>query len=160
MDKWIPIKGYENDYLIDIEGNIMSKRTSKLLTHSTDTPGYKYVRLNQKNHTIHRLIAIHFIPNPENKRCVNHINGIKTDFSINNLEWCTHAENMRHATDMGLNYGLKRGSNSKAKKIINIKTGEVFDCGISACETTEFKYCTFLAMLSGRFKNKSDFRWL
>jgi hypothetical protein len=51
---------------------------------------------------IHRALAIAFIPNPENKKTVNHINAIKEDYSIENLEWCTSKENTAHAIGMGL----------------------------------------------------------
>ena len=53
---------------------------------------------------IHRAIALAFIPNPENKPCINHKDGNKLNNSIDNLEWCTHQENMIHAGKTGLLY--------------------------------------------------------
>ena len=79
------------------------------------------------NVRVHRLLAMAFIPNPENKPHINHINGIKSDNSLDNLEWCTHQENMLHAYSIGLNrvseYQKKqtslanRGSNAKHAKL-------------------------------------------
>jgi hypothetical protein len=73
------------------------KLKGKLKTITTNTQGYSYVSFNEGNVVVHRLVALTFIPNPKNKRCVNHINGIKTDNRVENLEWNTNSENNQHA---------------------------------------------------------------
>lgn len=64
--------------------------------------GYPTVPLGEKHVTIHRLVALAFIPNPKNLLCVNHKNGIKTDNRVENLEWCTNQQNKDHAMNNGL----------------------------------------------------------
>lgn len=100
---WLPIKGYEGLYEVSRIGvKRLGNSNNKKEKHIKPTfkLGYPCVRLSKENISksfrIHRLVAIAFIPNPENKKCVNHINAIKTDFNPENLEWCTHKENTAH----------------------------------------------------------------
>lgn len=106
------------DYLVSSEGEIFSKKSGewlKLVTQQ-DNRGYMTVKLgtgkrNPKRHKVHRLIALAFILNPENKPQVNHKNGVKTDNRVENLEWVTVSENVQHAFDTGLKKGLKGKTN-------------------------------------------------
>lgn len=103
---WKDIVNYEGLYQISNYGRVKSIPRGRrlyvvILTILTDKYGYTKVALTRDRKstqfTIHRLLSTAFIPNPENKPCVNHINGIKNDNRIENLEWCTYSENILHA---------------------------------------------------------------
>ena len=91
------IQDYPN-YLIYSDGKIWSKYLKgRFLKPSVNSCGYLHLRLckdgKPKNMTIHRLIALHYIPNPENKEMVDHIDRDRQNNNINNLRWVTHGEN-------------------------------------------------------------------
>lgn len=88
-----------------LDGQIIGKR-GKLMVGHVDRCGYREVLFSENGKTnqyrVHRLIAETFIPNPMNLPCVNHKDGNKLNNSVDNLEWCTHAENTLHAYRTGL----------------------------------------------------------
>lgn len=100
-----PILGYESLYDISNTGIVYSLKTdtkNECVLKPFYVKGYASVKLSKGErvdrvqHQIHRLVAIAFIPNPENKPQVNHINGIKSDNRVENLEWVTARENQTH----------------------------------------------------------------
>ena len=107
---WKDIEGYKGIYQISNEGNVKSlnriarsgkKVKEKILKKAQDKDGYILFTLckngTQKTVKAHRLVATAFIPNINNKPCVNHLNGIKNDNTVTNLEWVTVSENTQHS---------------------------------------------------------------
>lgn len=105
------VKGFEGMYVITTGGRVWSVRRKIWLSPFDVGHGYRTVTLcdhgNETDKKVHRLVAEAFIPNPENKPFVNHLNGKKWDNRVANLEWCTSRENNQHASDMGLNSQYK-----------------------------------------------------
>ena len=99
---WKPVSGFEGYYLISDGGHVWSIRRHKVLSPSIDRYGYEKVVLNKDGKmfykTIHRLVAQAFISNPYNLPTVNHINEVKTDNRVTNLEWLSVADNDNYGT--------------------------------------------------------------
>jgi len=107
------VKGFEGYYQVSNLGNIKSlgaynNRKEKLLTQEntkTKSVYYKRVKLHKNGKytrfLVHRLVAMHFMPNPKNKPQVNHIDNNTTNNTAENLEWCTASENMQHSRNQG-----------------------------------------------------------
>lgn len=102
MTEWRDVPGFEGLYKVTTEGKIYSLRRHKWITQTLDRYGYLKVVLfkNGKSTytTAHRVVASAYIPNPENKPSVNHINEDKADNRVCNLEWVTVKENDNHGT--------------------------------------------------------------
>jgi hypothetical protein len=127
----------------------------RILKPAIDSKGYERVALARskslKTYKVHRLVADSFIDNHKNKSQVNHINGIKTDNKVENLEWCTNKENAQHAVDNGL-WSYKKGHEHhrsklnkyavtvlvrmKKRGIINREIAEYFNISISCVKRT------------------------
>lgn len=101
---WKPIRQFPM-YGITAEGHVINLKTKKVKKHTIDHKGYPRVSLyiNDKSHykLVHRLLAETFIPNPDNKPIVHHINGDPADCNLANLVWVTHAENVQDGFDRG-----------------------------------------------------------
>jgi hypothetical protein len=126
-ESWKDINGYNGAYQINNNGRVRSLKNKQgirkkplILKQGFNIMGYRYILLHKKgknkNHSIARLVASHFVKNPHNKPHVNHIDGIKTNNNYINLEWVTEAENSRHAVNMGL---VKRGEEHSQPKLTN-----------------------------------------
>ena len=111
MEEWRDIAGYEGVYQVSNKGRvkrIVATHTTKPMMRKPTLAGagYPSILLSKdgvaRRYNVHRLVAKAFIPNPDNKPEVNHINGIKTDNRAENLEWVTVSENKLHAYRTGL----------------------------------------------------------
>lgn len=139
MIEYKEIIGYDGVYEISSDGNVISNMFNKrkVLRYGLMTSGYKMVNLKkngkQRSWSIHRLLAIHFLPNPENLPQVNHIDGNKLNNALCNLEWCTQKENIQHMYDNGLkayrplHYKGKFGAlHNRSKKVLCSNDGKEF----------------------------------
>lgn len=91
------MKEFLEGYFITKEGQVISHHRKKEIKPEVNHKGYLRVKINKKWFRVHRLVAEAFIPNSENKPCVNHINGIRDDNRVENLEWADYSENNIHA---------------------------------------------------------------
>ncbi len=168
------VKGYEGLYEVSETGIVSSKDRmivtidgktrflkKQILKPKKNSDGYLFVSLSlkgkAKNHYIHRLVAIAFVDNEENKPEVNHLNGIKTCNRSPNLAWVTHAENIQHAYDSGLaKKGLKRYN---ARKLRDKASDRIFGSIIEAAEELDINYKTLRNMLSGSNTNTTTLEY-
>lgn len=142
---WKPIKNYEGSYVISNHGRVKSlartviaknganKKYKEMIMKTRTHNGYEIINL-WKNHEmtrfyIHRLVASHFISNPDMLNMVNHIDGDKLNNYYENLEWCTAQHNIQHAKDNGLLVvnidGILQNNINNRKKVIAIKNNKV-----------------------------------
>lgn len=138
MEQWRIVPNTNGALEVSNEGRLRSNlRDGRILKPSMDQKGYLRLRMtiDRKKYSfkVHRLVAQAFIPNPEDKPQVNHIDGNKQNNRADNLEWITNKENVHHAIKNGMwesvFKGTARENESRKKPIIatNIETGECIE---------------------------------
>lgn len=103
-----------DDYEITTSGDVINKKTGRKVKPQINGRGYYRISIGKKLRFIHRLVAEKYIPNPDNKPQVNHIDGNKLNNRVENLEWVSNQENHDHAKNNGL---LKKGEECSWAKL-------------------------------------------
>ena len=165
---WKDVKDYEGLYQVSNLGRI--KRKSKIIKNGIDTKGYCYVNLSKngivKNVRVHRIVAISFIPNIENKKEINHIDGNKQNNCVSNLEWATHKENIKHAIKTNLLPKeklielSKLGVEKNKKQVAQIKNNviiAIFDSTSKAYRITKIHHISCVA--NGNRNQAGGYQW-
>ena len=151
-------------YLITRNGVVINSITNKELKPIVEKKGYLHVNLYKngirKSIKVHRLVAIAYIDNSNSYPQVNHINGIKYDNRVENLEWCNNSQNQIHAYNNGLNY-ISETSKSKISKanskiVLDTENGVFYDSMKIAAKIKGISIHTLSDYLRGKTKNKTS----
>jgi hypothetical protein len=181
---WKDVVGYKGYYKVSNLGRIKgiarliktgkNRKThlpEKIKVKGLNTWGYEMLGLSKKDikkmYSVHRLVALAFIPNPENKREVNHKNGIKTDNRVENLEWLTPKENTRHAFDVlhvkGSMLGKKGKDCHNSKPVnqydMNYKFIKSFESLTHASEELGINKTCICLCCKHKIKSSAHFKW-
>lgn len=179
---WTDVPGFEGFYRVSNTGRVKSlhrtintltgkctvtgKRTvkGKVLRPKTNGSGYLFVMLckgkARKHAYIHRLVADAFIPNPEQKPQVNHVNGVKSDNHVSNLEWVTGTENSQHAYRCGLYFDIASVFRDKGVPVYDTETLTRYKTIKAAAKAIGKNYSLLRDMLKGRRVNTTSIIYL
>ena len=163
MDKY---EYFFNKYDITKEGIIINKQSKKQSKGCINNRGYRMFTCRYKNkhfrYSIHRLLAIKYIPNPNNYPIVNHIDGNKLNISLDNLEWCSYSHNTKEAVRLGLmNYNNSHGP---CKKIIQINKDtkeiiKIYNSIIEASKELKISRSSISKCCKGKYKTCGGYIW-
>ena len=170
VEVWKPIMGYEGLYEVSNLGRVKSfakDKNGKIMSPCDNSKGYKYVTLgrgSKHKYYIHRLVALHFIPNPENKPEIDHINGNPSDNRVENLRWATKLENMNNPITNKRMSDKKKGceGNNKTSVIQFDLEGNLikkWDKIKDAVEATDTNRTSIISCANGRYKTAGNSIW-
>lgn len=166
---WKDIIGYDGLYQVSNLGNVKSfncnrNKNGLILKQGISKKGYSVVWLKnnglKKTLPVHRLVALSFIQNFDNKPQVNHINGIKNDNKISNLEWVTNSENIKHAFLNGFKKFSEKRRNKMNKKVLNVENGDIYNSAKQASIIFNINYQSLCNQLNGHRKNYTTLKYL
>ena len=155
---WRPVEGYMGRYEVSNFGRVKSLHNNIILKPKLEKNGYFRVCLYEDNkkkkfYSIHRLVAMAFIPNPNNYPQINHKNEIRTDNRVDNLEWCTAKYNM--------NYGnrITRAALSCSKPIKCVETGIIYQSARKIEELFGYKNQSISKCCNGLRHTCGGYHW-
>ena len=162
---WAKIKGW--DYSVSSNGDVRNDKTGKVKALVKSGTGYAQVALysdeKHRKFLVHRLVATAFVPNPDGKPQVNHINGDKFDNRVENLEWVTASENQHHRYDVlkkaKTTWNLEKANAARRKAVRCIETGDVYNSITDAAIACGKKQSTMSNCLSGKNRTCGGRRW-
>lgn len=143
----------ESLYMIDREGNLYGLLRKRYLKKHKHNLGYTqnyltYYSGGGRFYKTHRLVGMQFIPNPENKSDINHIDGIKNNNKVENLEWLTHSENILHSYRI---LGREHNGGYSAKKL-KCSNGKIYDSAREAAIDTDCRTSNISMCCNGKIK--------
>lgn len=143
-------------YQVSNMGNVKSVRNNKILSQTNHNGGYKLVSIsidgNHKELTVHRLVALAFIPNPNGCRDVNHKDGNKANNSVENLEWVSHSENIKHSY-------RQLNQRRHHKPVRCVETGIIYLSCKEASDRTGINRGSINHAIRGMYKQAGGFTW-
>ena len=167
---WLPIEGYENLYEVSNLGRVRSlehtvikkngvklKVPGKILKPRSNNRGYLMIRLYKngiyRDFLLHRIVSTAFIPNPDKKFQVNHLDEDTLNNSAENLEWCTQKENVNYGT------GIKRSSEKRSKQVLCVELNQIFPSLTDAARQLRLSVGNISNVLAGRYKTAGGYHF-